>query len=219
MDTPIISLKQISFKIAQEMILEDITFDIQKGEVLTITGPSGSGKSTLLKLIGSLFSPTEGEIIYKGKELELIDPEIYRKEVSYFFQNASLFDQTVKDNLTFPYFIRDKEADEIYIKSYLEKVKIPEAYYNKPVSELSGGEKQRVALVRNLLFQPEVLLLDEVTSSLDANNKAIIHSVLSDLNKEKQVTIVKITHDETELADSTRLLHIVNGRLEENDGK
>ncbi|GEQ33235.1 ATP-binding cassette domain-containing protein [Marinilactibacillus psychrotolerans] len=219
MDTPIISLKQISFKIAQEMILEDITFDIQKGEVLTITGPSGSGKSTLLKLIGSLFSPTEGTIVYKGKELKQIDPEIYRKEVSYFFQNASLFDQTVKDNLVFPYFIRDKVADERYIKSYLEKVKIPESYYNKPVAELSGGEKQRVALVRNLLFQPEVLLLDEVTSSLDANNKAIIHSVLSDLNKEKQVTIVKITHDETELADSTRLLHIVNGRLEENDGK
>lgn len=219
MDTPIISLKQISFKIAQEMILEDITFDIQKGEVLTITGPSGSGKSTLLKLIGSLFSPTEGAIVYKGKELKQIDPEIYRKEVSYFFQNASLFDQTVKDNLVFPYFIRDKVADERYIKSYLEKVKIPESYYNKPVAELSGGEKQRVALVRNLLFQPEVLLLDEVTSSLDANNKAIIHSVLSDLNKEKQVTIVKITHDETELADSTRLLHIVNGRLEENDGK
>ena len=219
MDTPIISLKQISFKIAQEMILEDITFDIQKGEVLTITGPSGSGKSTLLKLIGSLFSPTEGTIVYKGKELKQIDPEIYRKEVSYFFQNASLFDQTVKDNLVFPYFIRDKVADERYIKSYLEKVKIPESYYNKPVAELSGGEKQRVALVRNLLFQPEVLLLDEVTSSLDANNKAIIHSVLSDLNKEKQVTIVKITHDETELADSTRLLHIVNGRVEENDGK
>lgn len=219
MDTPIISLKQISFKIAQEMILEDITFDIQKGEVLTITGPSGSGKSTLLKLIGSLFSPTEGTIVYKGKELKQIDPEIYRKEVSYFFQNASLFDQTVKDNLVFPYFIRDKVADERYIKSYLEKVKIPESYYNKPVAELSGGEKQRVALVRNLLFQPEVLLLDEVTSSLDANNKAIIHSVLSDLNKENQVTIVKITHDETELADSTRLLHIVNGRLEENDGK
>ncbi|MFJ1627296.1 ABC transporter ATP-binding protein [Marinilactibacillus psychrotolerans] len=219
MDTPIISLKQISFKIAQEMILEDITFDIQKGEVLTITGPSGSGKSTLLKLIGSLFSPNEGTIVYKGKELKQIDPEIYRKEVSYFFQNASLFDQTVKDNLVFPYFIRDKVADERYIKSYLEKVKIPESYYNKPVAELSGGEKQRVALVRNLLFQPEVLLLDEVTSSLDANNKAIIHSVLSDLNKEKQVTIVKITHDETELADSTRLLHIVNGRLEENDGK
>ncbi|MFL2071682.1 ATP-binding cassette domain-containing protein [Marinilactibacillus psychrotolerans] len=219
MDTPIISLKQISFKIAQEMILEDITFDIQKGEVLTITGPSGSGKSTLLKLIGSLFSPTEGTIVYKGKELKQIDPEIYRKEVSYFFQNASLFDQTVKDNLVFPYFIRDKVADERYIKSYLEKVKIPESYYNKPVAELSGGEKQRVVLVRNLLFQPEVLLLDEVTSSLDANNKAIIHSVLSDLNKEKQVTIVKITHDETELADSTRLLHIVNGRLEENDGK
>lgn len=219
MDTPIISLKQISFKIAQEMILEDITFDIQKGEVLTITGPSGSGKSTLLKLIGSLFSPTEGTIVYKGKELKQIDPEIYRKEVSYFFQNASLFDQTVKDNLVFPYFIRDKVADERYIKSYLEKVKIPESYYNKPVAELSGGEKQRVALVRNLLFQPEVLLLDEVTSSLDANNKAIIHSVLSDLNKEKQVTIVKITHDETKLADSTRLLHIVNGRLEENDGK
>ena len=70
------------------MILEDITFDIQKGEVLTITGPSGSGKSTLLKLIGSLFSPTEGTIVYKGKELKQIDPEIYRKELFLFFSEC-----------------------------------------------------------------------------------------------------------------------------------
>lgn len=218
MSQSILSLEQVGFKTGQKKILEEISFTVNKGEVVTISGPSGSGKSTLLKLIGSLITPTQGEILYKGKSLKTFDSLTYRKEVSYFFQNASLFDQTVEDNLIFPYEIRDLEVDESYIKSYLEKVKIPESYYDKPIEELSGGEKQRIALVRNLLFQPEVLLLDEVTSSLDSTNKAIIHSVIDDLNKEDNVTVLTITHDETELADSNRILRINEGRLEENHG-
>lgn len=216
MSQSIFSLEQVGFKTRQKKILEEITFSVNKGEVITISGPSGSGKSTLLKLIGNLITPTQGKIIYKGNNLETLDSLAYRKEVSYFFQNASLFDQTVEDNLSFPYEIRELEVDESYIKSYLEKVKIPESYYNKPIEELSGGEKQRVALVRNLLFQPEVLLLDEVTSSLDSKNKAIIHSVIDSLNKEDNVTVLMITHDETEIADSNRILRINEGRLEEN---
>lgn len=218
MSQSILSLEQVGFETGQKKILEEISFTVNKGEVVTISGPSGSGKSTLLKLIGSLITPTQGEILYKGKYLKTLDSLTYRKEVSYFFQNASLFDQTVRDNLIFPYEIRDLEVDESYIKSYLEKVKIPESYYDKPIEELSGGEKQRIALVRNLLFQPEVLLLDEVTSSLDSKNKAIIHSVIDDLNKEDNVTVLMITHDETELADSNRILRINEGRLEGNNG-
>lgn len=218
MSQSILSLEQVGFETGQKKILEEISFTVNKGEVVTISGPSGSGKSTLLKLIGSLITPTQGEILYKGKYLKKLDSLTYRKEVSYFFQNASLFDQTVRDNLIFPYEIRDLEVDESYIKSYLEKVKIPESYYDKPIEELSGGEKQRIALVRNLLFQPEVLLLDEVTSSLDSKNKAIIHSVIDDLNKEDNVTVLMITHDETELADSNRILRINEGRLEGNNG-
>ncbi|WP_208559230.1 ABC transporter ATP-binding protein [Marinilactibacillus kalidii] len=219
MNPPILSLKNVSYQTDQTKILENISFDVQKGENITITGPSGSGKSTLLKMIGSLFTPTSGTIAYKGEQLETIDPLTYRKAVSYFFQNASLFDETVKDNLAFPYEIRDQEIDESQIKTYLKQVELPTSYYDKPVNALSGGEKQRIALVRNLLFKPEVLLLDEITSALDAENQEIILSLLNERNQKDGVTILKVTHDETEIAESTRVIRIVKGRMEDSHGE
>lgn len=219
MKKSILSLNKVGFQTSKQTILEEITFEVQEGEVITLTGPSGSGKSTILKLIGSLFTPTQGTITYKGKNLEKINPLDYRKEVSYFFQNAALFDQTVKDNLEFPFTIRDQEIDEEKIKAYLEKVELSDDYYDKPVTELSGGEKQRIALIRNLMFEPRVLLLDEITSSLDAKNRSIILGMLDDLNKKKQVTILKVTHDEAEISNSTKVIKIRNGRMEDPNGE
>lgn len=215
MEQPILSIQAVGFKAGQETILENISFDVEKGEIVTITGPSGSGKSTLLKVLGSLISPTKGEILFKGQSVDKNDPLEYRKKVSYFFQNAALFDQTVKDNLTFPYEIRNQDPEEQRIKDYLKKVKLPETYYEKAVTELSGGEKQRVALVRNLLFQPEVLLLDEVTSSLDTEKKRIIHTLINELNQQSDITVLMITHDESELSQADRVIQIIDGRLEE----
>ncbi|MEC6748674.1 ATP-binding cassette domain-containing protein [Marinilactibacillus sp. XAAS-LB27] len=219
MKQSILSLNKVGFQTSKQTILEEITFEVQEGEVITLTGPSGSGKSTILKLIGSLFTPTQGTITYKGKNLEKINPLDYRKEVSYFFQNAALFDQTVKDNLEFPFTIRDQKIDEEKIKAYLEKVELSDNYYDKPVTELSGGEKQRIALIRNLMFEPRVLLLDEITSSLDAKNRSIILGMLDDLNKKKQVTILKVTHDEAEISNSTKVIKIRNGRMEDTNGE
>ncbi|WP_225743176.1 ATP-binding cassette domain-containing protein [Marinilactibacillus sp. Marseille-P9653] len=217
MKQSILSLKKVGFQTSKQTILEEITFEVQEGEVITLTGPSGSGKSTILKLIGSLFTPTQGTISYKGEDLEKINPMNYRKEVSYFFQNAALFDRTVKDNLEFPFTIRDQEIDEEKIKAYLEKVELSDGYYDKPVTELSGGEKQRIALIRNLMFEPRVLLLDEITSSLDAKNRSIILRMLDDLNKKNQVTIIKVTHDEAEISNSSRVIKIRNGRMEDSN--
>ncbi|MFC6464637.1 ATP-binding cassette domain-containing protein [Marinilactibacillus sp. GCM10026970] len=215
MKPSILSLKKVGFQTSRQTILEEITFEVQEGDVITLTGPSGSGKSTVLKLIGSLFTPTQGTITYKGEYLEKINPLNYRKEVSYFFQNAALFDRTVKDNLEFPFTIRDQKIDKEKIKAYLEKVELSDDYYDKPITELSGGEKQRIALIRNLMFEPRVLLLDEITSSLDAKNRSIILRMLDDLNKKNQVTILKVTHDETEISNSSRVIKIRNGRMED----
>src|SRR5690625_3864843 len=99
---PILELKDLSFEIEERKILENVSFSIDKGEFVTLTGPSGSGKSTLLKLIGHLISPTSGNIYYKDKDITEYNPTDYRKNVSYFFQNATLFDKTVYDNLAFP---------------------------------------------------------------------------------------------------------------------
>lgn len=213
MGDKLLEISSVGFRIDQEIILEHVTFAIKKGERVTITGPSGGGKSTLLKIIASMLSPTEGRVIYNGKNLDEINPIDYRKKVSYFFQNATLFDQTVRDNLSFPFEIRDEAFNETKSVSMLERVKLNKAYLNKEVKDLSGGEKQRVALVRNLLYKPEIILLDEVTSSLDAENKEIIYSILDELNSEEGITILSVTHDEREIAQADRVLQIIDGKV------
>jgi putative ABC transport system ATP-binding protein len=215
MSETVLSLSNVGYKTEDSFILKGMTFDIEEGEKVLITGPSGSGKSTLLKMIASILTPTEGTIHYQGTSIEEMEPTDYRKEVSYFFQNAQLFDETVRDNLAFPYSIREESFSEQTAMNYLEQVKLPSSYLDKPIKELSGGERQRIALVRNLLFKPKVLLLDEVTSSLDANNREIILEMIGRLNKEEKATVLMISHDQEQIEEADRVIRIVDGRLEE----
>ena len=136
------------------------------------------------------------------------------RSVSYFFQNAVLFDQTVRQNLSFPADIREENFDEVRAKEGLETVQLPSTYLDKPVKDLSGGEKQRVALIRNLMYPPEVLLMDEVTSSLDKENREIILSFIRRLNEEEQVTILWITHNQEEINASNEIITLVDGKME-----
>ena len=108
MSKEIFRLEDIGFKVNNQQILENISLTVHKGDIVTVTGPSGGGKSTLLKLMGSLISPTSGKIYYKEKEVSTHEPTEYRKQVSYFFQNAVLFDQKVRQNLSFPADIERK---------------------------------------------------------------------------------------------------------------
>lgn len=216
MSRPQLTVSNIVFKPESQTILKGVTFSVNKGERVIITGPSGGGKSTLLKIIASLINPTEGTVEFNGENILDGDILAYRQKVSYFFQNATLFDQTVRDNVAFPYEIRDEEFDEAQCVKLLERVKLDKSYLDKPIKELSGGEKQRIALVRNLLYRPEVLLLDEVTSSLDAENKEIIYTILDELNTENEITILSVTHDEREIEKADRVLTIVSGELEDS---
>ena len=209
MSDSLFQLEKVGFQANGNQILQDISFTVNKGEVIVFSGPSGSGKSTLLKLIGTLLSPTSGKIYYRGTDLQ-------RKEVSYFFQNASLFDETVQENLSFPARIREEGFDRERAKKLLERVQIPETYLSKEVKELSGGEKQRVALVRNLMYQPKVLLLDEVTSSLDQENRAIVLDLVRDMMKDQQTTVLAVTHNQEEIDQASRLITIKGGKMEES---
>lgn len=207
--------EHVSFQLEEQLILNDITLSFETGSHTTITGPSGSGKSTLLKLIASLLTPTAGTIVFNDQSIEDIAPETYRMQVSYCFQQPSLFGETVRDNFMFPYEVRKKTFQEAHVLALLNEVKLPNHYLDKKITELSGGERQRVALIRNVIFLPEVLLLDEVTAGLDEESKEIVNQWLLKLNQEQKVTLIRVTHDSQEIAQSAVVKKIVAGRLEE----
>lgn len=208
----LIELKQVAYQTDKQTILQEVSFALEAGDYVTLTGPSGSGKSTTLKLIAGLISPTNGQILYKERNLADLDLAPYRRQVSYCFQQPTLFDETVKDNLAFPFAIRKQPFDEERAKAALERVDLSADYLDKKITALSGGEKQRVALIRNLLFRPEVLLLDEVTTGLDETSKAIVHQLIAQVQQEGS-TILQVTHDQEELAASHKLLQMEKGGI------
>ena len=208
----IFELDNLGLVSPEKVILEEISLSVEAGEHLTITGPSGSGKSSLLKLLAALVSPSSGRIVYQGRDLEDLDPVTYRKEVSYCFQQPVLFGQTVWDNMAFPFEIRQILFDQKKVLAALARLNLGPEFLEKPIKELSGGEKQRVALVRNLLFEPKVLLLDEVSSGLDEKTKTLLRTFLNDLHQ-AGVTLIEVTHDQREIEEAEHLVTIVEGRL------
>ena len=209
----ILSLTDISYQVEQRQILNKVNLEVQAGDFLTLTGPSGGGKSTLLKIIASLISPSEGEIIFEGQNQRDYEITTYRQLVSYCFQQPSLFGQTVADNLQFPFVIRNEASSQVQIEQALTKVNLPTSYLNKNITELSGGEKQRVALLRNTMFLPKILLLDEVTVGLDARSIEIVHQFIKQLWQEAGLTIIQTPHTQTELSQAAKVLWLEEGSL------
>ncbi|WP_434778203.1 iron efflux ABC transporter ATP-binding subunit FetA [Neisseria sp. Ec49-e6-T10] len=204
----VLELRNITFKANDQLILDQISVTLAKNEFKVITGPSGCGKSTLLKIASSLLAPTSGDILFKGQNIQILDPQAYRKAVSYCFQTPMLFGETVMDNLSFPYQIRKQQVDQDKILHELTQFNLDEGVLTQKIDELSGGEKQRIALLRNLQFLPEVLLLDEITSALDETNKKIIHDVIFKLVDEKELCVMWVTHDANEIKHSNNVLHL-----------
>ena len=211
----ILDLQKVGFEVDGKELLKDITLQVQAGDWLTIEGPSGSGKSLLLKLIASLLTPTAGNIYFNGQDQTTFNKVDYRKQISYCFQQPSLFGQTVKDNLLFPFAIRNIAFDEQRAITALANVDLPKEFLEKEIKTLSGGQKQRVALIRNLLFPPKILLLDEITTGLDAQTKDIVNHLLVGYQNEG-MTMLSVTHDEREISEADHLIRIVSGRMAES---
>ncbi|MGT2887124.1 ATP-binding cassette domain-containing protein [Streptococcus didelphis] len=210
----LLSFDNVSFEVAQKRILDQISFTVEEGDFMSIVGPSGSGKSSLLKLASSLISPSKGDILFYDNSLEDLDLIAFRKEVSYCFQTPYLFGESVEDNIDFPFTIRNKEVDQKRVKELFALFKMDIAYLKEDVKKLSGGEKQRIALIRQLLFPPKLLLLDEVTSALDAVNKEIVETVITNLH-ENGVTILWVTHDlEQSRKYANKIMTIIDGKLD-----
>ncbi|ETY73137.1 ABC transporter ATP-binding protein [Lactiplantibacillus fabifermentans] len=212
--TTLMQLQHVNYQVDDKKILTDINLTIPAGSHYTLTGPSGSGKSTLLRIMAAMISKTSGDLIFDDQPLESYDPIMYRRQVSYCFQQPTLFGATVADNLAFPYQIRKQTMDTDHVVEALEYVGLSAETLTQKIEALSGGERQRVALIRNILFLPKMLLLDEVTAGLDEANKQIVHEWLRHLNVDRHVTTVMITHDTTEIAAADQLLQVTAGQLE-----
>lgn len=214
----ILKLENVGFTAGDKEILHSVDLEVEEGEFISIVGSSGSGKSTLLKVIANIISKTSGNLYFDSEAIEECKPSEYRKQVSYCFQSPVLFGKTVKDNLSFPYDIRNMKFDSQKAIEYLEDVNLPADYLDKDINTLSGGEKQRIAVIRNMLFEPKVLLLDEITSGLDAENRDIIWNWLCNIKGNSKLTILMVSHNEEDTQLGDRIVRIHEGKLDGKEG-
>lgn len=209
-----LEIKNIHYKIGNKPILNGLSLEIKKGDCISIVGPSGSGKSTFLKLCADLITPSQGEIKFNGKSYCTYNPCELRKKISYCTQTPYLFGDTVMDNIEFPYKIRGEELDKTRIDYLLKITGLDESILYKDINHLSGGEKQRIGIIRSLIYIPEVLLLDESTSALDEKNTKNIEKFIKSLNEEG-VTVLWITHsNEQSQSIFNKRIEISNGKIE-----
>ncbi|MDO6406725.1 iron efflux ABC transporter ATP-binding subunit FetA [Pantoea phytobeneficialis] len=207
-DFPLLDVQGVTFSQEGRELLAPVSLQLNPGDFLLLTGPSGSGKSTLLKIIASLLAPSSGQIRLQNQDITQLKAETYRQQVSYCFQTPVLFGSTVYDNLALPWQIRQQKPNRDAFINDLAKVNLPADTLDKKIDQLSGGEKQRVGLLRNLQFLPQVLLLDEVTSALDEDNKALIHRLISEMVTDKGVAVIWISHDVEEIHQASRVLKL-----------
>jgi len=203
-----IEVKGITKSFGSLQVLKGIDLRIEQGEVVSIVGPSGSGKTTLLQIMGTLDSPDSGSVVIDGKDVtQMKQKELARfrnQNIGFVFQFHQLLPEfTAKENVMMPALIgrQSMKASESRAKELLEFMGLAERADHKP-AELSGGEKQRVAVARALMNTPSVVFADEPSGSLDSQNKAELHQLFFDLRDKFGQTFVIVTHD-AELASIT----------------
>lgn len=206
----ILQLMQVSYHIGDKPLLNNTNLSVAPGEFKLITGPSGCGKSTLLKIIASLLSPDSGKILFDGEDITTLTPETYRQQVSYCAQTPALFGDTVYDNLAFPWQIRHQQPNPADFQAQLARFGLAEGTLSKSINELSGGEKQRVSLIRNLQFLPKVLLLDEITSALDEQNKRNVNDIIHQYVRDQQIAVLWVTHDKDEISHADEVITLTS---------
>ncbi|MEN4851680.1 iron ABC transporter ATP-binding protein FetA [Pantoea agglomerans] len=204
----LLNVQDVAFSVGDRQLLKPVSLQLYQGDCVLLTGPSGSGKSTFLKILASLITPTSGQLFFRNSDITTLRAEAYRQQVSYCFQTPQLFGQTVYDNLALPWQIRRQKPQRDKLVAALESVNLSPDMLNKPVEQLSGGEKQRVGLLRNLQFMPEVLLLDEVTSALDEENRLSVLSLINRISAEEKVAVVRISHDVNDIQQAEQVLRL-----------
>lgn len=214
-----IKLEGITKSFGDLQVLKGIDLEISKGEVVSIVGPSGAGKTTLLQIMVTLDKPDAGTINMNGQEINRMkdrDLAVFRnKHIGFVFQFHQLLPEfTALENVMIPAFIAGTSTKEATkrAKEILNFMGLTERSSHKP-NELSGGEKQRVAVARALINNPSVILADEPSGSLDTHNKDELHQLFFDLRDKFEQTFVIVTHDEGLAKITDRTIHMIDGQI------
>jgi ABC-type Fe3+/spermidine/putrescine transport system ATPase subunit len=204
----VLALRDVSKQFPSHLAVDRVSLQVQRGEFFSLLGPSGCGKTTTLRMIAGFETPTSGEIRLNGAPIEQLKP--YQRNVSTVFQNYALFPHlTVRENVEFG-LRRTKQSDIAKrVRDVLELVRLSGKESRYP-TQISGGERQRVALARSLVLAPDVLLLDEPLSALDPNLRKQLRSELKSLQRRVEITFLFVTHDQEEalsMSDRIGVMH------------
>ena len=218
-----IEMKNISKKVGNKIILDDISLKIDEGSFVVFIGPSGCGKTTTLKLMNKLIEPTSGEIYIDGKPISKEDPIKLRRNIGYVIQSIGLFPHlTIRENIELIPKLKKDQTDEEIEQKTLELMKMvglnPNEFLDKYPSELSGGQQQRIGLVRAIATDAKIILMDEPFSALDPITRTQLQEWLYSLQEELKKTIVFVTHDMDEalkLADKICIMK--DGKVQQYD--
>jgi len=218
-----ITLRNITKSFGSLQVLKGIDLQIEKGEVVSIVGPSGAGKTTLLQIMGTLDTPDTGSVLIGDTDVtQLSQKEMARfrnQHLGFVFQFHQLLPEfTALENVMIPALIANRSQKETKerAKELLDFLGLSDRAEHKP-NELSGGEKQRVAVARALMNKPSVILADEPSGSLDSKNKAELHQLFFDLRDQLGQTFVIVTHDEALAVLTDRTIHLKDGMIESKD--
>ena len=211
-------LKQINKYFGRSHVIKDVNIDFEKGHFVTFLGPSGCGKTTLLRMVAGFYEPDDGEILLNGKRIERIPP--YSRNTAMVFQEYALFPHmNVFDNVSYGLRVKNRPKEEIErrVKEALDLMQLKGMEDRFP-NQMSGGQQQRVAVARALVMNPEVLLLDEPLSNLDAKLRESVRVELRDIQKKMGLSTIYVTHDQSEALSMSDMIVVLKGGVVHQTG-
>lgn len=205
----------------QVKALDDVSFEVEKGEFVAIIGPSGSGKSTLLHTLGGVDRPTSGKVLIDGEDIYALNNDklaiFRRRQIGLIYQFYNLIPiLNVEENITLPLLLDGKEADPKRLDEIIDTLGLKGRIKHLP-NQLSGGQQQRVSIGRSLINNPAIILADEPTGNLDSKNSKEILDLLKFSNKKYNQTLIMITHDQNIALEADRIITIEDGKISKDE--
>ena len=215
MAAPLLVTRNLTRMVGNQPLVEEVSFEVQQRDVFVIFGASGAGKSTLLRLINRLDEPTSGTVLVGGTDYRTIPPRELRRRIGFVPQRPTLMPGTVAENVAWGDHLRSVPADEQKVERLLRRLGL-DGYEGREAQQLSGGEAQRVAIARTLYNGPEIVLLDEPASSLDAGAARRVEALLEEVIGDLALTVLLVTHDAARARRfGTRGVRLAGGRLQQ----